>query len=119
MLFEAPLRRRRYRDNAPCLLWGGIVASLVYALIQWRQPGLVLKIIMGYALGAYVSIPSFGLLDDASIPDSARSRHTVVSAIPLLTYILFMIAFPFALQKIQIWKITNVSAHGPPDCPAE
>ncbi len=90
-----------------CVGWGGLVALLVYGLIEWQQPGLLLKIIMGYALGAYVSIPNFGLLNEATIPDSARLRHTLVSGLPLLTYIVLMVPLAFGLLKLQSQGLIN------------
>jgi hypothetical protein len=71
-------------------IWGICVAILMFGLIQWQNPNIVLKIIMGYALGWYIAVPNFGLLQEGSIPDEARSRHLLISCGPPLTYIATM-----------------------------
>lgn len=44
------------------LSWGGAVALAMRYMIDWQHPGAILRWVMGYALGAYVAIPNFGLL---------------------------------------------------------
>jgi hypothetical protein len=56
-------------------IWGVGVAFLIFSLIRWQHPNIILKIIMGYALGWYVAIPNFGLFHEGSIPDYAKERH--------------------------------------------
>ena len=72
-------------------IWGIGVALLMFSLIRWQTPNIVLKIIMGYALGWYVAIPNFGLLQEASIPDHARPRHLMISLGSPLAYIVTMV----------------------------
>ncbi len=71
-----------------CVGWGAIVALLILALIRWQEPHIMLKIIMGYALGWYVAIPNFGLMDERTIPPWERQRHLHVSTLPSITYLL-------------------------------
>jgi hypothetical protein len=92
-----------------CIFWGGIVAVLVHRLIQWQQPGLVLKLIMGYALGAYVSIPNLGLIKETTIPEQANPRHTLISGVPLITYIFLVVAFAFFSPNTLLHLTTNES----------
>lgn len=66
--------------------WGGGVAGSMFGLIDWQQPGALLKWVMGSALGAYVAIPNFGLVTDASIPPESRNRHIMVSNLPVAVY---------------------------------
>ena len=80
-----------------CVAWGIFVALTIHKLIMWQEPGLILRIIMGYALGAYVSIPNYGLLVEGSIPDHALSQHTMISNIPLVVYIMALFAFRLLL----------------------
>jgi len=74
-----------------CVVWGVIVALVVHGLIDWQQPGLIVRLVMGYALGAYVSIPNFGLFNEATIPDHAGPRHALVSAVPFALYAVTLI----------------------------
>jgi hypothetical protein len=72
-------------------IWGMCIAILMFGLIRWQNPNIVLKIFMGYALGCYIAIPNFGLLQEASIPARARSRHLSISCWPPLMYIATMV----------------------------
>jgi len=74
-------------------LWGILIAYLIHYLIQWQHPGLVLKIIMGFALGGYVAIPNYGLIAESTIPHSEKLRHKLIGGIPAVTYILATIIF--------------------------
>src|SRR5437867_2993291 len=78
-----------------CTLWGALVAFALYALIQWQHPGLILKIVMGYALGSYVAIPNYGLISEAAIPNEALPRHKLISWVPLISFILLSVASAF------------------------
>ena len=69
------------------MAWGGIIAFAMCLLIEWQHPNIVLKIIFGYMLGAYVAIPNFGLLNEATIPPEALPKHQRFSTWPMLTYI--------------------------------
>lgn len=48
---------------------------------------------MGYALGGYVAIPNFGLFLESSIPAATQPRHSLVSTLPLISYIALMVVF--------------------------
>jgi hypothetical protein len=78
-----------------CLFWGTAVAFGIHALIRWQQPNVVLKIIFGFGVGAYVSIPNYGLIAESTIPEHAIGRHTLISNLPLWTFILASVAFAF------------------------
>jgi len=73
--------------------WGFITATGMFILISWQNPILILRIIIGYALGCYVSIPNFGLLDETRLPEGGQlnKRHTLISFWSSITYILVMI----------------------------
>lgn len=75
-----------------CVVWGGAVALVVRFGIDAQQPQVVLRWIMGYALGAYVAIPNYGLVDKSTIPDEALVQDTLMTMVPLLTYIAGSIA---------------------------
>jgi hypothetical protein len=68
-------------------VWGVAVGVSMSALIGWLHPGTVLKWVLGFALGAYVSIPNYGLVVESTIPDYARPRHVMISNVPLLTFV--------------------------------
>ena len=52
---------------AVCITWGGFVALLIHALIVWQHPHWLLKYVMGFALGAYVAIPNYGLVAESTV----------------------------------------------------
>ena len=81
-----------------CAVWGGAVALGVRALICWQHPGILLTLVMGYALGAYVAIPNFGLVHESSIPYHAQPRHQLVSNVPLLAYIVASVGLAFLFR---------------------
>ena len=68
-------------------LWGVVVAIGVSWLIEWQHPGTILKWIFGFALGAYVAIPNYGLFSQGTIPPEGQLRHNVVSNLPFVTYV--------------------------------
>jgi len=82
LLYEAP----RWICVAIVVGWGIGVAFSIHGLIAWLRPGVVLRTIMGYALGGYVSVPNFGLFDESSIPEDKLPRHNLVLRLPLLVY---------------------------------
>ena len=73
------------------IIWGAVIAMAVWGLIRWQSPSWWLKFPFGYLLGAYVAIPNFGLINPATIPESAQPRHLMVSQVPWITYILLVI----------------------------
>lgn len=79
------------------IVWGGLVALLMHALIVKLQPHWILKWIFGFAQGAYVSVPNFGLLAESTIPEHAVLRHEVISNLPLLVFIIASVVFAFFL----------------------
>ena len=82
---------------ALCLVWGVAVAYCVHALIAWLHPHIVVKVIFGYMLGAYVAIPNYGLVAESTIPEHAMPRHNLISMLPLWTYIALCIVFAWLL----------------------
>jgi len=71
-----------------CLLWGALIAIIVRILINWQNPHIILAIIFGHLLGAYISIPNFGLFQGSSIPDDVISRHNKITWFPFYNYII-------------------------------
>ena len=80
-----------------CIIWGAAIAYLVHLLIDWQHPQWVLKIIFGFALGAYVSIPNYGLVAEATIPQKNIKRHELISLLPQCIYILSSVCFAYLL----------------------
>lgn len=78
-----------------CIIWGTIIAFLIHSLILWQNPNIIIKVILGYFLGAYVSMPNYGLINESTIPDEELSRHNMIKLIPVITYIVFTILFTF------------------------
>ena len=82
-----------------CVVWGAAVAATIRGLIDWQQPGIILRWVMGYALGAYVAVPNFGLLAESSIPAHAQNRHALISTLPSLVYVASSVALAFLLPR--------------------
>lgn len=83
--------------TAGCFIWGCVVAYGVHSLIVWLHPYWILKVIFGFALGAYVAIPNFGLVMESSIPDHAVARHQLISLLPMWIYILASVGFAYLM----------------------
>jgi hypothetical protein len=75
VLYTAPLAA----SIVLCVVWGVAVAAAIRGLIDWQQPGAVLRWIMGYALGGYVAIPNFGLLNEAIVTRYSLAADVVKS----------------------------------------
>ncbi len=71
-----------------CALWGVFIGFYTDYLIYYFNPGLILKIIMGYFCGCYISIPNFGLFNNANVPETAIKRHVLISGLPMGVYII-------------------------------
>lgn len=81
-----------------CIVWGVAVAYSIHALIAWLTPGPILKWVMGYAMGAYVAIPNYGLFVESSIPMEDARRHSAVTHVPLAFYVIFSISLAIAIN---------------------
>lgn len=86
-----------YFAIAICVVWGSLIAVSIQALLTLLAPGTVLRWIFGYALGWYVAIPNFGLLQESSIPPEAKDRHLLISTLPAGVYLLATLGFGFGL----------------------
>jgi hypothetical protein len=80
------------------LLWGAAVAGSIRGLVLWQEPGAMLRWVMGYALGAYVAIPNFGLLDETTVPPEATPCHVLLKAVPLAVYLACLMALAFLVR---------------------
>jgi hypothetical protein len=78
-----------------CALWGIAVGVVVDALIQWLDPYWLLKWIFGYAMGAYASSPSFGLMSEATLPPGMAARYGVMTNGPVLVYVVALVVLHF------------------------
>jgi len=78
------------------VVWGIVVALCISRLIEYQHPGTIMKWIFGFALGAYVAIPNYGLFNASSIPYEAARRHNLISNVPFVTYILAEVAARWA-----------------------
>jgi hypothetical protein len=85
------LSKRLYVSSLPiaivvCIGWGAFVALLLHHLIVRFNPSAI-AMWFAYGAGAYVSIPNFGLIAEATIPASAQPRHTLIEVVPFVTYV--------------------------------
>lgn len=78
-----------------CVLWAVAVALIIHGLISEERPHWVLKIIFGFGLGAYVSVPNFGLMREDTIPEHAMPRHTMISMLPMWVFIAASVGLAF------------------------
>jgi len=77
-------------------IFGGVLIAIsIRLLLDWQQPGAVLRWVMGYALGTYVAIPNYGLLDAATVPDDVMPKHKIISNVPPVIYIATSVVFAF------------------------
>src|SRR5260370_42439092 len=60
-----------------CVGWGVTVASCIHALIALLDPNIMVKVIFGFLLGAYVAIPNYGVVAESSIPLRAMPKHNM------------------------------------------
>lgn len=82
-----------------CLAWGVVVAYSIHSLISFQHPNLVLTIIFGYLLGAYVAVPNYGLVAESSIPPHAMPKHNMIFTLPVFAYLVSSIAFAWLAQS--------------------
>src|SRR5260221_34753 len=82
---------------AACIIWGALVAYLIHLLIGWQHPHWILKAIFGFALGCYVAIPNYGLLDESTIPPEAMKTHELISLLPFWIFIFSSVGFAYLL----------------------
>jgi hypothetical protein len=69
-----------------CLLWGATVACLLKLMMLGTGPGLFLKF-FGYWAGLYVATPNYGLLARNTIPPEIMPRHTMIGALPKVSFV--------------------------------
>ncbi len=90
-------RRVLYRESGvllvlSCVAWGLAMAWLLRLSINALEPGTLNRWILGYALGAYIAIPNFGLVLETTIPDAHLPRHRAISNFPVIAYALASVA---------------------------
>lgn len=76
-----------------CLAWGIAIGFAIHALIAWQHPNIIVRIIFGYLLGAYIAVPNYGLVAESSIPSHAMPKHNMIFTLPVFAYIVSSIAF--------------------------
>ena len=90
-----------------CIVWGAASGFLVHAMLVWQRPGWLLRWVFGYALGAYVAIPNYGLVLEPTVPASAIPRHQVIGVVPLLSYLASSVAFAWLPLSGQVAVILS------------
>lgn len=75
------------------VLWGFGVAATINFLYVLYTPNIFLKLIFGFMLGLYVSIPNYGLLNESTIPPEAYRRHDLIRLVPIWSYIAVSLFF--------------------------
>jgi hypothetical protein len=77
--------------------WGVLVAFAIRELLNWQQPGLVLRWLFGYWCGGYVAVPDFGLFSPPTMPQEAQSRHHVIVSASSIAFIAVSVALAYAM----------------------
>lgn len=77
-----------------CLIWGVGVAYGLRLFMLAMHPGTLLKI-FGYGAGAYISIPNYGLIAEATMPEHQLPRHVFIKAVPSVLFIVASVVFAF------------------------
>lgn len=80
-----------------CLVWGIAVAFGFRDMVLWLKPNIILAFI-GFAAGAYVSIPDYGIGEMWMAPYGSATRKDIVSHFPFLIYLLSSVALYFAMK---------------------
>jgi hypothetical protein len=75
-----------------CVGWGVAVACSILALMALLDPNIIVKVIFGFLLGAYVAIPNYGLFAESSIPTAATGKHGMIGSLPVFAYVLTLLA---------------------------
>ena len=69
-----------------CLGWGALMGFALHSLLHEFKPGTIAKV-FAYGAGAYVSVPNYGLMTEASIPAEIQSRHLLIRVAPLAAFV--------------------------------
>ena len=79
------------------IAWGAGIAFGFRHLVLWLQVGVILKA-MGYCAAAYVSAGSYGYISETSAPDQPQRRHSGISQLSLLAFVIFSLIFGFTIS---------------------
>lgn len=77
------------------LLWGLLVAYLIHLNIMWQHPYWVLKWIFGFVLGAYSSMPAYGLWSANSTPPGLEVEDMLMTLPPFAVYVMASVVLAF------------------------
>ena len=72
-------------------IWALLIALGTTVLIQWQNPSLWIRILFGYMLGGYLSIPDNGLLRKSSILPNEEARHSIIILSSIVSYSIFCV----------------------------
>ena len=76
------------------MIWGVFFAGVTRVIIESQHVGIIVKVIL-YGAGAYVAMPSYGMLDELSIPPEQMTKHLMIQVVPSVAYIISSIVFAF------------------------
>ncbi|MGH7603533.1 MAG: hypothetical protein ACRENK_05970 [Gemmatimonadaceae bacterium] len=85
-------RRVFYRETGAVLwflvlMWGVAVSWIIRVSIDAGHPGTLIRWVLGYALGLYITVPNYGLFLESTIPTEDIRRHQVITSVPLVAYV--------------------------------
>jgi hypothetical protein len=71
-----------------CLGWGALIGFALHSLFREFNPGTIPKV-FAYGAGAYVSVPNYGLIAEASISEGTafQGRHLLIQVVPCLAFV--------------------------------
>lgn len=74
--------------------WCVLIFVLDTMIINYFHPYWIVKWIFGYALGAYVASPNFGLVDENTIPiEYEKNKSQIVQTLPQALFIVLAIVY--------------------------
>ncbi len=95
-----------------CVGWGIAVGSCIHALIALLDPNTIVKVIFGFLLGAYVAIPNYGLVAESSIPPHAMPKHNMIFTLPVLAYVLTLLALAWMHVLVLLLSLALLGVTG-------
>jgi hypothetical protein len=90
-----------------CVAWGVLFGFGLHVLIREFQPSLI-ALAFGYGVGAYASVPNFGLFASGSISSMMKDRSYLIEVTPWLALAMIIEIVPrlaFAITSVALFFV--------------